>query len=38
MKEDVEMSKPKKHVDKDGLITQEVNVGLKIKRTTSIYP
>ena len=39
MKIDVGMSKPKKHVDKVGIvITQEVNVGPKIKQTTSIYP
>ena len=37
MKEDVGMSKPKKHADKVGIvITQEVNVGPKIKQTTSI--
>ena len=34
---DVEMSKPKKHADKFGIvITQEINIGLKIKQTTSI--
>ena len=37
MKEDVGMSKLKKHVDKVGIvITQQVNVGPKIKQTTSI--
>ena len=37
MNEDVGMSKPKKHVDKVGVvITQEVNVGPKVKQTTSI--
>ena len=37
MKEDVGMSKPKKHVDKVRIvITQQVNVGSKIKQTTSI--
>ena len=37
MKEDVGISKPKKHVEKVGIvITQEVNVIPKIKQTTSI--
>ena len=37
MKEDVEMSKSKKHANKVRIvITQEVNVGPKIKQTTSI--
>ena len=37
MKEDVGMSKPKKYADKVGIvITQEVNVGPKIKQTTSL--
>ena len=37
MKEDVGISKPKKHANKVGIVlTQEVNVGPKIKQTTSI--
>ena len=37
MKENVGISKPKKHVDKfEMVLTQEVNVGPKIKQTTSI--
>ena len=37
MKEDVGMSKTQKHADKVGIvITQEVNVGPKIKQITSI--
>ena len=34
---DVGMSKPKKHADKVGIvITQQVNIGPKLKQTTSI--
>ena len=37
MKEDIEMSKPKKHANKVGMVLiQEVNVRPKIKQTTSI--
>ena len=37
MKEDVECQNQKKHSDKVGIaITQEVNIGLKIKQTTSL--
>ena len=37
MKEDAGMSKPKKHPDKVGIVmTQEVNVGPKIKQTTFV--
>ena len=39
MKQDVGMSNPKKYVNKIGMVlTQEINVGPKIKQTTSIYP
>ena len=39
MKEDVRTSKPKNYVDKVGIvITQDVNVGPKIKQTTYIQP
>ena len=37
MKEDVEMSKPKKDVDNVWIVlTQEVNVGPKIKQTIKV--
>ena len=37
MKQDVGMSNPKKYVNKIGMVlTQEINVGPKIKQTTSI--
>ena len=38
MKEDVGTSSPKKYANKVGMVlTQEINVGLNIKQTTSLH-